>query len=123
MDRHAADKMPTSGESRGEERYPFSVPVLIKGFRTDSDCTPGIGISKNISDDGLCVLCPFEVTTESFVCVVWDEKPLAFIGSLRRSTYAGGGFWEIGIEFQELTSVSDWGTLRLMADTLNPDSP
>jgi len=121
MDRHSAEKIPLE-DNRGEERLPFSIPVLIKGFRADSDCTPGVGISRNISDDGLCVLCPFEIMTENVVCVVWEEKPLAFIGTLRRSAYAGGGYWEAGIEFQELTSVSDWGTLRLLANTLNPNS-
>lgn len=121
MDIKASAVISSDEDDRQEPRYPTSMPVLVQGFDTDSKCSRGFAISKNISDDGISLLCPFEITPELIFCAVWEEQPLCFIGLKRQSRYAGAGYWEVGIEFQELASLSEWEELRSLAMSLNPD--
>jgi hypothetical protein len=111
MDIKASAVISSDEDDRQEPRYPTSMPVLVQGFDTDSKCSPGFAISKNIS----------EITPELIFCAVWEEQPLCFIGLKRQSRYAGAGYWEVGIEFQELASLSEWEELRSLAMSLNPD--
>lgn len=120
IDTSTSESLLPDEDNRQEPRYPLSMPVLIQGFDAEAKSSPGIAISKNISDDGVSLMCPFEVTSELAFCCIWEEQPMCFIGSVRQSRYAGGGYWEIGIEFQEITSLGEWGSLRSLAMSLNP---
>jgi hypothetical protein len=94
--------------------------VLIQSFGADSQASPDIVISKNISEDGIALLSKVEMSEEPLVCVVWEDKPLCFLGMIRQSRYVGGGYWELGVEFLEMTTLYDWESLRELAQTLDP---
>lgn len=122
IDRHVGNELLISEDNRKEPRRTMSIPVLIQGYGSHCECTPDIAVSKNISEEGMALLCPNEITDHRVFCAVWEDHPVCFLGMIRQSYYAGGGYWEVGIEFQEMTTMHDWEPLRSMAQTLNPAS-
>lgn len=120
VDRHAAKELLISDDNRREPRHAISIPVLIQSFGANSQASPDIVISKNISEDGIALLSKIEMSDEHLFCAVWEDKPLCFIGMVRQSRYVGGGYWEIGVEFQEMTTLHNWEPLRVLAQTLDP---
>jgi hypothetical protein len=120
VDRHAAKELLISDDNRREPRHAISIPVLIQSFDADSHGSPEILISKNISEDGIALLSKVEMNQEHLFCAVWEDKPLCFVGMIRQSRYVGGGYWELGVEFQEMTTLYDWESLRELAQFLDP---
>jgi hypothetical protein len=109
-------------DKRQYSRRPVSMPVLVQVFGSSYPYEPFIGVTKNFSDDGLALLCKKEIAaSETAFCCVWGNQPNCFIGVTRQARYAGGGFWETGVAFQEMAYLSDWGSLRLLAMSLNPE--
>lgn len=122
IDRRSYKEMVVSEDNRKEPRHAISIPVLVHGYGSHCECTPEFAVSKNISEEGMALLCPIEIVDHHVFCAVWEEHPVCFLGTVRQSHYVGGGYWEVGIEFQEMTTMHDWEPLRSMAQNLNPHS-
>jgi hypothetical protein len=123
IDIYRAMERMVSKENRQYSRYSISVPVLVQAFGAAVDSEPIIGVTKNFSDDGLALLSLAEMPiSELAFCGLWGTQPYCFIGEIRQSRYAGGGYWETGISFKEMAYLGDWEALRPLMMCLNPDS-
>ena len=122
LDYHVSQDLLRGEDRRDHSRRAISVPVLVQIFGHPVEYPPVIGVTKNISDDGVALLCKNEFPlSESVFCCVHGSQPICFLGLTRRSHYIGGGYWEAGICFKEMTYLSEWGSLRSLAMSLNPD--
>ncbi|MFN6130814.1 MAG: hypothetical protein ACK6DC_12075 [Planctomycetota bacterium] len=123
IDIYRASERMVSKENRQYSRHSISVPVLVQAFGSVVNSEPIIGVTKNFSDDGLAMLSLAEMPVQELAfCGIWGTQPYCFIGEIRQSRYAGGGYWETGISFKEMAYLGDWETLRPLAMCLNPDS-
>jgi len=122
IDHHASQELVRGEDHRHHTRRGISVPVLVKIFDTPIEYDAIIGVTKNFSDDGLAFLSTIEFPiSESAFCCIQGSQPICFLGLTRRSHYVGGGYWETGISFQEMTHLSEWGSLRSLAMYLKPE--
>lgn len=122
IDLRASQELLRVEDNRQFRRTAVSIPVLMKSTGVGVDSNPIFGITKNFSDDGMAILCSCEwATGQTVFCSIWGEKPICFLGTVRQSHPAGGGYWETGVAFQELTYLSEWESLRRLATSLKPD--
>lgn len=122
IDYHASRDLVRGQDRRDYSRRAVSVPVLVQIVGYPVEYAPIIGVTKNFSDDGVALLSTSEFpVSESAFCCVQGSQPICFLGLTRRSHYVGGGYWETGISFQEMTHLSEWGSLRELAKSLDPE--
>ena len=103
-----ATVFPIPGESRTENRYNRTIPVLLCPLEngrpvedrsefviTRDICDRGVGVILNHSFDAEEAVVGFSVPSEG------ANEPLFFRGATQSNTAIGGGFWLLGVELQE----------------------
>ena len=123
IDRAAAQSAMISKEQRKDKRIPISMPVLVQPYSEDSTdrMSPVYALTKDISEEGMAIIVDSALPKMQIFCGLWCDGPLCFVGCIRQCRSIGGGFYHIGIEFDELVNVADWDELRPAISLLQPE--
>ena len=105
--------LPRQDEFRGHGRNNRSIPVLLTPWENGMPVVSetATALTKDVSDQGLCVITPQPFRCEQAVVGFWlphvqDYSPWFFRGLVRPNVPIGGGFWALGLEAVELLTVS-----------------
>jgi hypothetical protein len=116
---------PTDGETRVFDRYNRTIPVLLTPWEKGG---PVIGesataVTKDLSSQGLSVILRQPYRCVDVVVGFWLTEsqhlgagtgPTFVAGEVRQNVQIGGGYWQLGISFNELLEVSDRPELELL---------
>jgi len=115
IDASAFSHVPRSDEARGESRSNCMAAALV------TPCEKGsllldrsvFGITKDWSSQGVAIVAPLAQVSETVVLgILVESEPHFLLGSVRKTTPIGGGFWQLGIELTELLTLDSSAGLR-----------
>ena len=98
------------GDSRWETRSNRTIPVLIAPLEDDGPVVDdaAYALTKNLSSQGaaLVLLQPFRAQP---VIIGFQLESLRgfLIGDVRQIVSIGGGYWQLGVEFTEVTQADE----------------
>lgn len=114
---------------RKEPRYSRTLPVLVCPWIANRPSVDAaiFAVTKEVSDRGVSILSCAPMEGEFVVAfslpAASGSDPWFFLGTAKRSTAVGGGFWATGIElleFANATRLRELQTLVPLARELQP---
>ncbi len=111
-------------ELRKEKRAARSLPVLIVPFVDDQPMMnhTSFGVTRDLSSTGVSVLAQNLIESAEIGIGFWLDGACEFFrGTVRHRRPSDGGYWQIGVELDEVLDHSRWPQIRqlsLMASRL-----
>lgn len=99
------NRIPLKGESRWELRSNRTMPVLLVPYDNNDLSVNEVAyaLTKNLSSRGLALVLHQPLRAEQVVVGIWSNAHPYFVsGKVRQMLALGGGFWQIGVETEEL---------------------
>jgi len=114
---------PPGGDSRSDDRHNRTLPVLLAPWEDGGPLVneSSMALTKDFSDLGLALVLHQPFRAEEVVIVFRlasdPQRELGstlyfVLGTVRRNTSIGGGFWQLGIQLKELLNRGDWPQLE-----------
>ena len=124
VDRTSPSVLPLDGELRSCKRYNRSIPLLVaewSGGRSHAE-EAVYGVTKDFSDVGLSLLLPELLEADHVICGLLLENAVFALGKVAWAVPFGGGFWQMGVNLNELLPDSDVEPLLPLVERLSPNA-
>ena len=122
IDVSAPNMPPTAGENRSQTRYNRAIPMLLVPWE-NGELLVGESVytlSKDYSDNGVCLLPHRPFMALNVVCGFWIDGPVFLMGEVRSRAPIGGGFWQLGVQLTQVIPPGDVEALIPLAEDLAP---
>jgi len=102
-----------SSDTRVENRNNRTIAVTISPWHRGAPLVAPlqVALTKDISPNGICLICPFEVIESEIVIGFYvrdagAKEPLFFQGDVVRSFPFAAGFWQVGVRAEQLLNTN-----------------
>jgi hypothetical protein len=104
IDSNAPNIVDSQSSDRVWERSNRCIPIALVPICKENFCPEKLlyGSTKELSDNGLCVIAHEQVDLGDCVCGFWLDGPALVSGVVRRVNPFGGSMFEVGIELHEM---------------------
>lgn len=102
-----------SSDTRYENRCNRTIAVTVSPWHRNAPVVSPLNVAftKDISSNGICLICPFEILDDQVVIGVYVkemgvEEPLFFLFDVVRCVPFAAGYWQIGGNAQEMLNTN-----------------